>query len=344
MQTELEKTELSPARILEFGACGNWGPKVLMTAVELGLFTVLAQGPLDAQEIRQCLDLHERSVRDFLDSLVALNFLERNEGIYSNVPETDLFLDRAKPCYLGDLIEMNNSRLYFLWGSLTEALRTGQPQNESKTGGDFFAQIYADPQRLRCFVRAMSSLTVGPARVIAQKFPWDQYETVVDIGCAQGAFLVHVARAHSHLRGIGFDLAALGSIFDKYVERASLGDRLRFKPGDFFADSLPAGDVLVLGHILHDWDLATRRTLLDKCYAAIPPGGALIVYDALIDDERRRDPLPLLVSLNMLIETPSGSGHTGAECGEWMQDAGFRQVRVEHLLGAHGMVVGIKER
>jgi hypothetical protein len=127
MQTELEKTELSPARILEFGSCGNWGPKVLMTAVELGLFTVLAQGPLDAQEIRQHLDLHERSVRDFLDSLVALNFLERNQGIYSNVPETDLFLDRAKPCYLGDLIEINNSRLYFLWGSLTEALRTGQP-------------------------------------------------------------------------------------------------------------------------------------------------------------------------------------------------------------------------
>jgi hypothetical protein len=117
---------------------------------------------------------------------------------------------------------------------------------------------------------------------------------------------------------------------------------LRFYPGDFFEDPLPTADVLVMGHILHDWGLEEKRLLLQKAYEALPEGGALVVYEALIDDERRENAFGLLASLNMLIETPAGFDYTGADCRSWMRDTGFRESHVEHLVGPDSMVVGIK--
>ena len=105
---------------------------------------------------------------------------------------------------------------------------------------------------------------------------------------------------------------------------------------------IPRADVLVMGHILHDWAVDTERMLLRKAYDALPAGGSLIVYEALIDDERRRNTFGLLMSLNMLIETTGGFDYTGADCSRWMREAGFRHTRVEHLLGPDSMVVGVK--
>ena len=151
-----------------------WGSKTLLSAVELGLFSELANGPANAEELARRHGLHQRSARDFLDALVALGMLERQDGQYSNTPETDLFLDRAKPSYIGGILEMANARLYTFWGTLTEGLRTGRPQNEVKTGGDFFGELYSDQARLRQFVHAMTGISMGSAIAIAQKFPWDK--------------------------------------------------------------------------------------------------------------------------------------------------------------------------
>lgn len=331
----------APDRILELGL-GFWGAKTLLSAVELGVFTELAGGPLDAEALRDRLGLHPRSARDFLDALVALGMLERTGDRYANTPETDLFLDRGKPSYLGGILEMANARLYPFWGSLTEGLRTGQPQNEVKSGGDFFGTLYQDPAQLRGFLQAMTGLSMGSARAIAAQFPWQNYRTFADIGAAQGGLPVQVALAHPHLSGAGFDLPPVGPIFTEYVASFGLQDRLRFLPGDFFADPLPPADVLVMGHILHDWSLEEKRLLLAKAYEALPPGGALIVYDAVIDDERRRNAFGLLMSLNMLIETPGGFDYTGADCCAWMREAGFRETYVEPLVGPESMVVGVK--
>ena len=332
----------TPESILSLGLA-FWGSKTLLSAVEIGLFTELAKGSLEFEALAERLMLHPRSARDFLDALVALGMLKRDGDRYSNTPETDLFLDRAKPSYVGGLLEMANARLYRFWGSLTEALRTGQPQNEAKGGGeDFFAAIYADPGRLEGFLNAMTGISLGSARAIANKFPWDRYETFVDVGAAQGGLPVQVALAHAHLSGGGFDLPPVGPIFEEYVGSHGLGERLRFYPGDFFEDPLPAADVLVMGHILHDWGLGEKRALLAKAYEALPEGGALIVYEALIDDERRENALGLLMSLNMLIETPGGFDYTGADCRSWMREAGFREAYVERLVGPDSMVVGIK--
>jgi hypothetical protein len=225
---------------------------------------------------------------------------------------------------------------------LTKALRTGLPQNEVKDGTDLFADMYSDAARLDTFLRGMTGSSLGTARAMAHKFAWSEYASVIDIGTAQGALPVHVALANEHLEGGGYDLPVVRPIFEKYVTSHKLDHRIRFYAGDFFRDDLPSSDVLVMGHILHDWNLDEKKMLLDKAHRALPKGGALVVYEALIDDDRSKNAFGLLMSLNMLLETRGGFDYTGADCTAWMREVGFRETRVEHLVGPDSMVIALK--
>lgn len=320
-----------------------WASKTLLSAVEMGVFTELAQRPESFEKLSGRLGLHPRSARDFLDALVALGFLERNADIYSNTPETGLFLDKNKPSYVGGILEMANHRLYGHWGHLTEALRTGMPQNEAKGSGEgVFESLYADPARLKEFLGAMTGVSRGANMAIARTFPWKDCRTFVDVGTAQGDLAVQIALANPHLKGRGFDLPEVAPIFEDYAAACDVADRVVFQPGDFFNDELPKGDVVLMGHILHDWDLATKKMLIAKAYNALPEGGALVVYEALIDDDRSKNAFGLMMSLNMLIETPGGFDFTGSDCAAWMKEAGFSSTRVEPLAGPDSMVIAIK--
>jgi hypothetical protein len=334
--------DITPDAIMQLGfAC--WGSKTFLSAVELGLFTELAKGPLGADAIRERLNLHERSVRDFLDALVALGMLNREQGKYANTPATALYLDRAKPTYMGGMLEMLSARLFRFWADLTEGLKTGRPQNEAKHGGgDIFDNLYSDPARLEQFLSAMTGLSLGIAHALAGKFPWPQYRSFVDVGAAQGGLPVVLAQSHKHLTGVGADLPVVGPIFERYVASHGLQDRLKFARLDFFKEPLPKADVVVMGHILHDWDLPTKKMLIGKAYDAVPAGGSFVVFESIIDDERRANAFGLLMSLNMLIETRGGFDYTGADCAGWMREAGFHQTRVEHLSGPDSMVIGVK--
>lgn len=334
----------SPEQILQVGL-GFWASKILLSAVEMGVFSELSRKPEDLETLRGRLGLHARSARDFLDALTALGFLRRVDGKYANTPATDCYLDRHKPSYIGGLLEMANQRLYGHWSHLTEALRTGKPQNEAKDApgaGSPFGALYADPARLRVFLAAMTGVSRGANLAIAQKIPWRQYQTFADVGTAQGDLAVQIALANPHISGIGFDLEEVGPVFEEYVDQNGLTERLRFRGGNFFESPLPQADVITMGHILHDWNLTEKKMLLRKAYEAVPSGGAVVVYDSVIDDERSHNAFGLMMSLNMLIETPGGFDYTGADCVAWMKEIGFRQSRVEHLVGPDSMVVGTK--
>lgn len=333
---------LSPERILQTGL-GFWASKALLSAVEIELFTELAKHPEDLATLSGRLGLHPRGARDFLDALVSLGFLQRDEaGVYANTPETGVFLDKRKSSYIGGILEMANSRLYPFWGALTAALRTGEQQNEARAGDDMFAKLYADPAKLKEFLRAMSGVSHGANLAIARQFPWSGYKTYVDAGTAQGDLAVQIALANPHLTGTGFDLPEVGPIFEDYVEANGLAGRVDFQGGSFFTDPLPKADVVLYGHILHDWDLEQKKHLLRAAWEALPAGGAVVVYDAIIDDNRSQNAFGLLMSLNMLVETSGGFDYTGADCQAWMRGAGFRETRVEHLVGPDSMVIGIK--
>ncbi len=334
--------QLSPDKILQTGLA-FWASKTLLSAIEMGLFTELARGPARFDALSGRLGLHPRSARDFLDALVALGFLARTGDRYANSPETDLFLDRNKPSYLGGILEMANHRLYPFWGHLTEALRTGLPQNEIKTGGaGLFETLYADPARLKQFLAAMTGLSHGANMTIARAFPWKDYRTFLDVGTAQGDLAAQIARANPHMRGVGFDLPEVAPMFEEYITAVGVADQLTFMSGNFFEHEFPKADVVLMGHILHDWDLPTKKMLIQKAFEAIPARGALVVYEAIIDDDRSKNAFGLMMSLNMLIETPAGFDYTGADCAGWMTAAGFSATRVEPLVGPDSMVIGIK--
>lgn len=334
--------DVRPDHIMQVGL-GFWGSKTLLSAVEMEVFTELAKHPESLAQLSARLGLHPRSAHDFFDALVALEFLERRDGVYSNTPATDLFLDKHKPSYIGGILEMANQRQFDFWNRLTTALRTGEPQNEMRDGhSNAFTAIYADPERLRSFLKAMTGISHGANMTIARQFPFKDYKTVVDVGPAQGDLITQVALMNPHLAGIGFDLPEVAPIFEDYVAENGLTARVRFHPGSFFDAPIPKADVVMMGHILHDWDLDTKRLLIRKAYEALPSGGAFVVYETIIDDERRTNTFGLLMSLNMLLETPGGFDYTGADCMGWMQEAGFHSTRVEHLIGPDSMVVGIK--
>jgi O-methyltransferase domain/Dimerisation domain len=323
-------------------AYGFRAAKVLLSAVELDVFTVLAEGPLDFDSLRTRVGISERGARDFFDALVALGLLERDAGdCYHNTTESALYLDRRKPSYIGGELDYLSARAYPHWHLLTTALKTGKPQSEA-SHADYFPALHADQAKLELFANAMTAGAVLAGQAIAARFPWHRHKTLVDVGAAQGSLLVQIAKAHPHLVGGGFDLPTMHPLFELHVREHGLDHRLRFHPGDFLQDPLPSADVLIFGRVLHNWELATKRRLLRKAYEALPTGGSIIIFERLIDDERRRNVGGLLASLHMLIMTEGGFDFSAADCMEWMRDTGFRDLRVERLTDAHSMVVGTK--
>jgi O-methyltransferase domain/Dimerisation domain len=337
----LQTCTVMPKQILEVGYAFQRS-KALLSAVELDVFTILANGPLDLKSLSSRAGIHDRGARDFFDALVALGLLHRDaEGRYGNQPETDLYLDRRKPTYLGAQLEHLNARHYQNWSLLTQALRTGAPQSGALGTGSYHA-LYGDKATQEIFLSGMTAGSLLAAQALAMVFPWRDYKTIIDIGTAQGCVPVEIARVHPHIAGGGFDLPAVEPAFSSYVRKHGLSDRLQFYSGDFFSNPLPAADVLVMGRILHNWDLPTKKLLLGKAFQALSAGGALIVYDPLIDDDRCVQAHALLSSLNMLIETPGGFEYTGAECESWMRQAGFCESRIVPLGDVHTAVVGMK--
>ncbi|MFJ4849560.1 MULTISPECIES: methyltransferase [unclassified Streptomyces] len=334
---------ITPEPILQLGL-GFMASKTLLSAVELGVFTTLARGGRDRTSLAGEVGLHPRSSADFLDALVSLGMLERDDdGVYRNSPAADVFLDRAKPSYIGGILEMANARLFGFWGNLTEALRTGTQQNEvTLTGAPFFATLSQDPVAWRNFLNGMDGVSTPLAGALAADFDWTGRQHVVDLGGALGAVPAAVLRSHPEMTGTVFELPQVRPVFEESAHARELAGRLSFHSGDFFADPLPPADVYVMGQILHDWAPEQRQFLLRKAYEALPAGGTLIVYDAMIDDGRRHNTYGLLVSLNMLIDTEGGSEYTVADATHWLEAAGFATTVARPLIGGYTAVYATK--
>ncbi|MGW2353314.1 methyltransferase [Actinacidiphila glaucinigra] len=334
---------ITPEPILQLGL-GFMASKTLLSAVELQIFTVLAAGGRDGASLAGEVGLHPRSSADFLDALVSLGLLNRDDdGVYRNSPAADLFLDRAKPSYVGGILEMADGRLFGFWDNLTDALRTGIQQNEvTHTGAPFFATLSQDPTAWRNFLNGMNGVSTPVAAALAADFDWTGRRHVADLGGALGAVPAAVLRSHPEMTGTVFELSPVRPVFEEYVAAHGLSGRLSFQGGDFFSDPLPPADVYVMGQILHDWNVEQRQFLLRKAYDALPEGGTLIVYDAMIDDDRRHNTYGFMLSLNMLIDTEGGSEYTVADATRWLTEAGFAQTSARPLIGGYTAVYATK--
>ena len=342
----MNPTSLTPDAILQTGF-GFWNSKVLLTAVTFDLFTKLGENRLTGAQIGKELGLHPRGVADFLDALVAMKFLEREgdgaDAKYFNTPATALYLDRQSPRYIGGILEMLNARLFKYWHDLPEALRTGQPQNETKHGEKgIFDELYADPTKLEQFLDAMTGLSRINFEALADKFDFSRYRTLCDVGGATGLLSIEVAKKYPHIKCISFDLPPVEPVARKYITAAGLTDRIRIASGNFFQDPLPKADVITMGMILHDWNLEKKIQLIRAAYDALSPGGAFIVVEALIDNARRENVFGLLMSLNMLIEFGEAFDYSAADFEKWCREIGFKRFEVLHLAGPSSAAIAYK--
>jgi hypothetical protein len=341
-----EGIQVDPSNIMQVGM-GFWAAKTLLTAVKMELFTHLAVKPLTGAEIKHKLCLNGRGLYDFLDALVALGFLNRkgNEetASYSNSADSDLFLDKGKLTYMGGILEMANNRLYPFWNFLEEGLKKGKPQNEIRTGErSLFEEIYSDLDRTREFVNAMSGAQAGNFNSFAMQFDFYPYNTLCDIGGAGAHLSAQVVTYNPHMKCVSFDLPPVSPIALENISLMGVANKVQIVSGDFFQDSFPRADVITMGNILHDWNTDQKKLLIGKAYDALPEGGALVVIENIIDDERRENAFGLLMSLNMLIETPEGYDYTAADFDQWAKDAGFRETSVMRLTGPTSAVIAIK--
>lgn len=324
-----------------------WPAKVLLSAVELGLFSKLGDRSMTGAELQHQLGLHERSNPDFFDTLVALKFLERDgdgpESRYRNTDETSLFLNNNSPAYMGGFLEMANARLYPFWGDLTEALQTGKPQNETKHGGEgVFEKLYSKPERLEQFMDAMAGISAGNFMALAENFDFSRYQTLCDVGGAAATLSMIVARANPQLKVTSADLPPATAVAANKIAAAGMSDQVSAVSIDFFKDDLPKADVITMGMILHDWNLENKMMLIRRAYDALPEGGAFIVIEALIDDARRENAFGLMMSLNMLIEFGEAFDYSGADFDGWCKEAGFKRTEVIHLAGPASAAVAYK--
>ena len=328
-------------------AFGFWPSKVLLTAVELGVFTRLGNNALGGEELGASLGLHPRGIWDFLDSLVAMGLLARDgdgkEATYRNTEATSVYLDKTSDRYLGGILEMLNARLYRFWDNLPEALQTGQPQNEIKhSQKSIFEELYDDPIKLEGFLEGMTGLSRLNFEAFARKFDLSNYATLCDVGGATGLLSILVAQQNPHLKCTSFDLPAVEAIATKKVAAKDLSDQISVASGDFFQDPLPKAEVVTMGMILHDWNLEKKKQLIRAAYQALPEDGAFVAIENLIDDARRENLFGLLMSLNMLIEFGEAFDFTGADFRNWCQEAGFRRFEVLHLSSPCSAAVAYK--
>lgn len=341
-----EGIKVDPSNIMQVGM-GFWASKILLTAVKLELFTFLAVKPLSGAEIKRELCLNGRGMYDFLDSLVALGFLNKKgvkeTAAYSNSADSDFFLDKGKLSYMGGLLEMANNRLYPFWNFLEEGLKRGTPQNEIRLGEkSLFEEIYSDIDKTREFVNAMSGAQAGNFVTFATQFDFSSYTTLCDIGGAGAHLSAHVAIHNPHMNCISFDLPPVSPIALENSSLMGVANKVKVVTGDFFTDSFPKADVITMGNVLHDWGTKDKLMLIGKAYDALPKGGALVVIENIIDDERRENAFGLMMSLNMLIETIDGYDFTAADFDKWARDAGFVETSVMRLAGPTSAVVAIK--
>ena len=341
----MKTASLSPISLMQL-ASSFWAFKTLSTAVELDLFTHMAQsGSLTVEQFAAVHGFAARPAEMLLAGCASLGLLQRSGSGYGNTALAAEFLVRGRPYYFGGFVTMLDKRLYAGWDKLPDAMRNNRPTtwDPSKHSSLFDG---ADPAMMATFWEAMHSLSTFTARTLGEAVDFSRFRRLLDVGGGSAAFDIELCRRYPQLRTTVYDLPFVTEIATRNVREAGLDGRIAMHGGNFFTDpQFPAGhDIVLFSMIMHDWDEQQDRELLRKCYQTLPSGGIVVICELLVNDEKTGPPAAALMSLNMLVETEGGRNYTPSEYRGWLEATGFRNVEVKwfEAAGANGVVIGHK--
>ena len=308
--------------------------RVLLSAVELRLFTLLDAGPQSAAELAAELRADARGVDRLLNALVAMGLLAKSAGRFANGDAAARFLVEGKPGYMGGL--KHTAHLYRSWATLTDAVRHGG--SVMSHGSETWTEEHKE-----AFIAAMHARGPAAAEATVAALDLARVQRVLDVGGGSGLFSLALARAKAGLRATVFDLPDIVPITRRYVAQEGMSERIDTVAGDYNVDDLPAGfDLVLLSAIVHSCSPAENERLLRKCAAALNPGGQVAVQDHLMSDDRTAPPDGAFFALNMLVNTAGGDTYTFAEIAGWMTAAGLTGVARAVSPAGPGIVVGWK--
>jgi len=317
--------------------------KTMFAAVALGVFDALAGGPKSAAALAGELHAHPDALARLLDACVGLGLLRHDPAGYANTPVADTYLTAASPRRMTGYIAFTNDILWKLWADLEGGIRDGTPGWKRSFGwdGPIFANIFRTEAQRREFTMGMHGFGLISSPEVVAAFDLSRFRRLVDLGGATGHLAVAACRRYPDLRAVVFDLPQVVPLAAELVAATEVADRVEVTAGDFFADELPDADLYALGRILHDWADDKALTLLRKMYARLPVGGAVLVAEKLIADDRAGPPWAQMQDVNMLLVT-EGRERTLAGYADLLKQAGFAEVEGRRTTAPVDAVLAVK--
>jgi len=289
--------------------------RVLLTAVELDLFTAVGAGA-DALQVSSKLGTDPRATQTLLNALVAAGALAKDRDIFHNTPETARYLVAGAPEYARPAL-MHTVNMFRSWATLTDCVRAGTPV--IPPGVD-----RKDEEWTASFIAAMHRGAQGTAAQMVRAVGVKGVRRLLDVGGGSGAYSIAFAKARSSLRAEVFDLESVLPIARKHIDEAGVGERVATRAGDLRTDEFGEGyDLVLLSSICHMLNPEENRDLIRRCYRALSPGGRIVIRDFIVEPDRTAPKFAALFAINMLVGTKSGSTYTEAEYRSWLEDAGF---------------------
>ena len=302
--------------------------KTMFTAVSLGVFDLLGEAPATVGSIASRLQSDANATARLLESCTGLGLLTRQGECFANTAAASAFLRRDSPHSMIGYINYSDRVLYQLWGNLEDAIREGTHRWQQTFGstGPLFDSFFPTEEKMRTFIMGMHGFGVLSSPAVAGAYDLSAFRRMADLGGATGHLAIAACERYPELRATVFDFARVLKVAEEQIAESPARDRINTVAGDFFRDSLPPADLYALGRILHDWSLEKCDALLRKIYEALPPGGALLIAEKLLDEDKC-GPVPAqMQSLNMLVCT-EGQERSLPEYRELLERAGFREIQ-----------------
>lgn len=309
--------EMTIDRIQEL-AYGFWPSRIFLTAVELDLFTVLAEGNLDSTQVASALELDIRAVDILLHALAALGLLNVNDERFSNTQTTARFLVAGKPEYMGTALK-HSANLWHRWSTLTQVMRTGAPVEVAVSG--------TTEDWTESFIMAMHKRALSRAPKVADALDLAGAKNLLDLGGGPGTHSIVFTERNPGLNAVIFDLPGVIPLAEEIVAEAGLSDRVSTKAGDYLVDDFGSGyDVVFLSAIIHSNSPQENIHIFKKAYDSLNPGGRIAVVDFILNDDKTEPVFGALFAVNMLVGTSSGNSYSRKEIQSWLEETGYADV------------------